>query len=328
MGDDFKKDQGVTNYEIKLEQAYHKDEFLHFSLYHKLAAQEKNRGLKKILLSLAAHEKKHYNFWSRELKMHGAMPKEPFALNIQLAIFNAARQIFGIAFVMKLLEKEEDSLLAKYEKLMRVEHKKPIKLLNMLNNEKESEYVLLSKVQRYEASLYYIKSIVFGLNDGLVEVLAVVAGLAAFAVGSSTLVAITGFIVSISGSLSMAAGAYLSSKSEKIVSTTMETSAKNEGKEAIQTDPLKEAYYTGIFYFLGTLFPIAPFAFGISGYLGIGIAMLLTAAVLILASIVISVVGNESIKKRIVEMLTISFGVAILTMIIGTLARIYLGISV
>lgn len=324
MEGDSKKEKAVTKYEIKLEQAYHKDESLHFSLYSKLAYNEKNSDLKKILRALASQEKKHRNLWSRELKKHGITPKEPFAINLQLAIFNTARQLLGIAFVMKLLEKKEDSLLAKYDKLMRKEGGRSNKLLDLLNSEKESEYVLLSKVQQYEDSLYYIKSIVFGLNDGLVEVLAVVAGLAAFAVESSTLVAITGFIVSISGSLSMAAGAYLSAKSEEIVSTTME----NGTGANVRTNPLKEAYYTGIFYFLGTIFPIAPFALGINGYLGIGIAMVLTAIVLILASIVISVVGNESVKRRIIEMLSISFGVAILTMVIGTLARMYLGISV
>ncbi len=324
MEGDSKKERAVTNYEIKLEQAYYKDEFLHFSLYCKLASKEKNNNLKKILLSLASQEKKHRNLWARELKRHGVPPKEPFALNLQITIFNTARQLLGIAFVMKLLEKKEDSLLAKYDKLMRNGRGKSNKILDLFDSEKESEYVLLSKVQQYEDSLYYIKSIVFGLNDGLVEVLAVVAGLAAFAVASSALVAITGFIVAISGSLSMAAGAYLSSKSEKIISTTM----KNGAGSKAHTSPLKEAYYTGIFYFLGTIFPIAPFALGISGYLGIGIAMLLTAIVLILASVVISVVGNESIKKRIIEMLSISFAVAILTMIIGTIARMYLGISV
>jgi len=57
---------------------------------------------------------------------------------------------------------------------------------------------------------------VYGISDGLVEVLAAVSGLSG-AISSPLFVAVGGLIVGVSGTLSMAIGAYLSTKSEKDV---------------------------------------------------------------------------------------------------------------
>ncbi len=318
----------ITAKEIKIEQAYYRNEYLHYELYLKLAASEKDRDLKKILTNLSLKELEHRNIWEKELLEHGTQPRRPLFPNLSIFIFKIIRSLFGIAFMIKLLESEEESLLHKYEALMekQVFNKNKKNLLRIINNEKKSENLLLRELHQYEQKLYYIKSIVFGLNDGLVEILAVVSGLAALAAGSSSFVAIAGLIVDVSGSLSMAAGAYLAAKSQAIVSLSMEHETGKKDEES-KTTPLREAYYTGVFYFFGALVPIAPFALGFNGYTGIGIAMVLTAIVLIIASIVISIIGEESIPRRILEMLAVSFGAAVITTIIGTLARIYFGVS-
>ena len=129
-----------------------------------------------------------------------------------------------------------------------------------------------------------------------------------------------GIIVGISGTLSMAGGAYLSSKSYNLV---------EEEKKGTSTtnSPFKDAAYTGIFYFLGSLSSIVPFAAGLSGFAGILAAIIIVSIVLILASAVIGIVSKTSIKRRSLEMLTISFGAAFVTIILGIILRSY-GIAI
>jgi VIT1/CCC1 family predicted Fe2+/Mn2+ transporter len=61
-----------------------------------------------------------------------------------------------------------------------------------------------------------IRDVIFGANDGLVSILALVAGVYG-AVTDSQLILITGIAGAIAGTISMGAGAYLSAKSEKEV---------------------------------------------------------------------------------------------------------------
>ncbi|GAI58283.1 unnamed protein product, partial [marine sediment metagenome] len=61
-----------------------------------------------------------------------------------------------------------------------------------------------------------VRDVVFGANDGLVSILALVAGIYG-AITESHLILIAGVAGAIAGAISMGAGAYLSSKSEKEV---------------------------------------------------------------------------------------------------------------
>ncbi len=61
-----------------------------------------------------------------------------------------------------------------------------------------------------------VRDVIFGANDGLVSILALVAGVYG-AVTDSKLILITGVAGAIAGTISMGAGAYLSAKSEKEV---------------------------------------------------------------------------------------------------------------
>ena len=193
------------------------------------------------------------------------------------------------------------------------------KLKTIIKDEEAGEQELQDNLNDYSEHFDYIKSIVFGLNDGLVEILAVVAGLAVVAT-SPFVVVIGGIIVGISGTLSMAGGAYLSSKSYNLVEE------EKKGTQA-SNSPFKDAAYTGIFYFLGSLSSVVPFAAGLSGFAGILTAIIIVSIVLVLASAVIGIVSKTSIKRRSLEMLTISLGAAFVTIILGIILRSY-GIAI
>jgi VIT1/CCC1 family predicted Fe2+/Mn2+ transporter len=76
-----------------------------------------------------------------------------------------------------------------------------------------------------------ISDLIFGANDGLVSILALVAGVYG-AVTDSQLILVTGIAGAIAGTISMGAGAYLSAKSEKEV-----TQKENNRKGVVVGDP-------------------------------------------------------------------------------------------
>jgi len=87
-----------------------------------------------------------------------------------------------------------------------------------------------------------VRDLIFGANDGLVSILALVAGVYG-AVTDSTLILVTGVAAAIAGTISMGAGAYLSAKSEKEV-TQRENRRKGilSGTHQQQVDSLVEMY--------------------------------------------------------------------------------------
>ena len=86
----------------------------------------------------------------------------------------------------------------------------------------------------------YLGSIVLGLNDALVELTGVLAGLT-LALQNSRIIVVSGLIIGLAASLSMAASEYLSTKAE-----------------ANGRSPGVSAFYTGIAYLITVLFLIFP----------------------------------------------------------------------
>ena len=161
-----------------------------------------------------------------------------------------------------------------------------------------------------EEKLKYVGSMVLGLNDALVELTGVLAGLT-LALQNTRLIAMAGLITGVAASMSMAASEYLSTKSE------------TNGK-----DPLRASLYTGSAYVLTVLFLIFPFLLLPDIYLALGFTVLNAIIVIFIFTFYISVVKDLSFKKRFLEMTVISLGIATLTFIIGFMIRIFLGISV
>lgn len=316
-----------SRYIIRKEKEFFKDEYTDHFVYMSLLKSEKHRGLRALLEKMAAQEQRHMMSWERLLNKRGVFPRAPMFISLRVVGFRIMRRFFGTAFMTKVLERNETNGIEEYSDAIKgdVAHSSMAKAIReILKDERGHQRELMKEIEAYEGSLEYIKSIVFGLNDGLVEILAAVAGLAALATTSSVVIA-GGIIVAVSGTLSMAGGAYLASKSQNIVSKAVERDGKMKTKTG---EPMKDAYYTGVFYFLGALVPILPFIFGAKSYLGIALAMIFDIIVLTVASIVIAVVSDTSVKRRTFEMIAISIGAALVTIVIGTIARVYFGIVV
>ncbi|MGC8710498.1 MAG: VIT1/CCC1 transporter family protein [Candidatus Micrarchaeia archaeon] len=307
---------------LKLEGFFFRNELVDYTVYSKLASSIKDQKIKRLLSGLATTERGHKEIWNKLIEKDGQAPQRQRPMGLKVVLFLIARRLFGITFMIKLLERNEEAGLSIYMSAVhnRSFYAKNKKYLErIIKDEREHEVKLQNELQLRSKGLGYIESIVFGLNDGLVEVLAAIAGLAAF-VHTPLVVVISGIIIAISGTLSMTGGAYLSSKSEKIVGNALKGNKANR-------EPKASAYYTGSYYFIGALVPIMPFALGMSGFIGIALAALLTIIALSIASAIIAVIGGTSIKKRILEMVAISIGAVIVTTVIGVIARSYIGLT-
>ena len=174
--------------------------------------------------------------------------------------------------------------------------------------EKEHEQALLGMLD--EERLQYVGSMVLGLNDALVELTGSLAGFA-FALQNTRLIALSGLIVGVSATFSMASSEFLA--------------ARSEGR----SDALKSCSYTGIAYLVTVIFLILPYLlFETAQFLPALVCMLLIV-VLIIAGFTYytSVAQDQPFKSRFAEMAGISIGVAVLSFIVGILAKKFLGVD-
>ncbi|MFC1598080.1 VIT1/CCC1 transporter family protein [Patescibacteria group bacterium] len=80
-----------------------------------------------------------------------------------------------------------------------------------------------------------LREVIFGLEDGIVSTLGAITGIAG-GIQDSDVVILAGFVIIVVESMSMAAGTFLSSKSEAEVNQRM----LNEEREEIEKEPAKE----------------------------------------------------------------------------------------
>lgn len=292
-------------------QKLYDNETLHKALYKKMAANERNGGLKKILNQLADMEAYHEELWGKALRLNGVDPN-PRNMEFEIGLLMALRRVWGTALTVKLMEYFEEGIEDRLNRLisetkLKGEEARIVNRIQYDTHMKERE--LEDAVVGYGRIFSNIRDVVFGMNDGLVELLAVVVGLAA-AVNTPEIVLLGGIITAAAGTLSMAGGAYLSTEYEEKIESRDSNGA-----------PLKSAFYVGVMYFIGTLFPLAPFAVGLSGMVGIAVAIIISAVVLTVVSVLIAVASGTSITGRVSKTLLISLGIDAITIIIGLYAK-------
>lgn len=267
-------------------------------IYHEIAVFAKGDENKRTLERLADEEKAHYEIW----KKYTGIEMKPQKGKILKYKFIA--RVFGFTFAVKLMERGEKIAQKEYELLLKeVEESAFIR-----SQEEEHEASLLGMLD--EELLQYVGSMVLGMNDALVELTGSLAGFT-FAMQNTRLVALSGLILGISATFSMAASEFLS--------------ARSEGRD----DAMKSCMYTGIAYLVTVVLLIAPYLiFRSEMYITALVCMLITV-ILIIAGFTyyISVAKDEKFKPRFLEMSLISIGVAIISFGVGILAKKFLGID-
>ena len=267
-------------------------------IYEKIAAFAKGEENKQTLLRLAREEKAHCQIWERYTGIRMRPQKWKVAKYVLLA------WVLGFTFAVKLMERGEENAQSDYALLAdEVEES-----IHIRQQEEEHEKALLAMLD--EERLQYVGSMVLGLNDALVELTGSLAGFA-FALQNTRLIALSGLIVGISATFSMASSEFLA--------------ARSEGRD----DALKSCSYTGVAYLLTVVALIAPYLlFPAEQYLPALLCML-GVVILIIAgfSYYTSVAQDQPFQSRFLEMALISIGVAVVSFVVGILAKRFLGVD-
>ena len=250
-----------------------------------------------VLARISAEEKKHAAIWR---KYTGETPKPGALLVLWYRILAV---VFGITFVINMMEQGEEGAQETYQS---ISDEVP-EALAIYKEEQEHEAALIELID--EERLRYISSMVLGLNDALVELTGALAGFT-FALGSTTVVAMAGFITGSAATLSMAASEYLAKKNDP-----------NE------PHPLKASIYTGIAYMIVVTMLLIPYCVFASPVIALAFCLLNAAIVIFVFTFYVSVVRKEPFKPAFIEMISISFGVAGLSFLIGWSAKTLLGIE-
>ena len=153
-----------------------------------------------------------------------------------------------------------------------------------------------------DGKIVYTGAIVLGLNDALVELSGALVGLA-IALDNSKLIATVGLITGVAAALSMAASEYLSAKEDK------------------RKKPLTAAAYTGMAYITAVLLLVAPYFIISNIYLATAIMFCLVVIIIAVYTKYDSIIHKESFKKKFLEMLAISLGVAVISFLFGLLVK-------
>ncbi|WP_321530179.1 VIT1/CCC1 transporter family protein [uncultured Desulfuromonas sp.] len=285
----------TRNYLISLQ----KNEITEYHIYTKLAKSIRSKDNAVILQRVGNEERRHYEIWKNHTKTDVAPDR------VKVWLYYLISLIFGFTFGMKLMERGEVGAQTNY-KLLSEEFPEAAQIAA---EEKEHEMELLALLD--EERLHYTGSIVLGLNDALVELTGVLAGLT-LALQNTRLIALAGLITGIAASLSMACSEYLSMKN-------------SNGEEK---HPVKGAAYTGIAYVSTVFLLILPFL--VFEHYFVCLFFSLVAAVAIIAGFnyYISIAEDLTFKDRFREMAVLSLGVAGLSFLIGYVVRVFLGVDI
>ena len=267
-------------------------------IYKNIASFAKGKENRRTLMRLAKEERAHCEIW----KKYTGEQMQPNKRKI--LFYTLIARILGFTFAVKLMERGEGNAQAEYA-LLAEEVEESIVIRQQ---EEEHEQALLGMLD--EERLQYVGSMVLGLNDALVELTGSLAGFA-FALQNTRLIALSGLIVGISATFSMASSEFLA--------------ARSEGR----TDALKSCSYTGVAYLLTVVALIAPYLLLPAGAFIPALVLMLGVVIAIIAGFTYytSVAQDQPFKVRFLEMATISISVAVVSFLVGVLAKQVLGVD-
>jgi VIT1/CCC1 family predicted Fe2+/Mn2+ transporter len=342
----------------------YKEELFDSHVYYELYKVEKDRNMKAYLKKMSEMEKKHSEIWKEIAEKRGIKieTKLSFSDNLKIKAYKLIRRVLGLQLTIKLLEGGEETDIEKYYELSKsyeLDEDERRKMRELSVDEAVHEE-LLNTIRAKD-----VGDFVYGISDGLVEVLAATSGISG-AIQNPLVVAISGLIVGISGMLSMSIGAYLSTKSSKEINESKrrkielqklvdreEVSKKLaailtelgiKGNIAtkispqlvdvaedivapkVEENPKTSALITGISYIVGAIVPILPYFFSLSGLTGLLVSYIISALAIFTVGSIIGLLSEVKPWKKGLEMMGLGISAAVATHLIGVLASHFLTI--
>lgn len=268
-------------------------------IYEKISKFAKGNENKETLKRLASEEKAHYEIWKKYTNIE--MKPNKF----KVFKYTLIARILGFTFAVKLMEMGEEAAQDKYELL----ESEVSESAFIRKQEEEHEAALLEMLD--EERLQYVGSMVLGMNDALVELTGSLAGFT-FAMQNTRLIALSGLIIGISATFSMASSEFLA--------------ARSEGR----SDAFKSCTYTGIAYLITVVLLILPYLVLENSQFMAALIIMLAIVILIIAGFTyyISVAQGQKFRPRFLEMSAISVTVAVLSFFVGIAAKYFLGVEI
>lgn len=288
----------ISKKALEIIKRMQQNELTESTVYKKIAKFAKGEENKKVLLRLSNEERAHYEIWEK----YTGIEMKPNKLKVLK--YELLARIFGFTFAVKLMESGEEKAQQEYDLLSsEVEESVEIKA-----QEEEHEEALLNMLD--EERLQYVGSMVLGMNDALVELTGSLAGFT-FAMQNTKLIALSGLIIGISATFSMASSEFLS--------------ARSVGR----SDAMKSCFYTGVAYLITVILLIAPYLILDNAQFMVALLFMILTVILIIAGFTyyISVAQDHKFSPRFLEMTVISVSVAVLSFFVGIAAKYFLGVE-
>jgi len=279
-------------------KAMQKGEITEHFVYMNIARKMKNPENRKILETIAAQEKAHYEIWTRHL----GEPARPNRFKVGWYTFLA--RTLGYTFALKIMEKGEDRAKIAYDEIAKYIPEAAV----IAREEDAHENELINMLD--EERLNYVGSMVLGLNDALVELTGALAGLTLALSSRPEIISLSGLVTGIAASFSMAASEYLSAKADN------------------QPNALKSAVYTGVAYIITVAILIAPYLLLDSPFAALAVMLASVVVIIFAFNFYISVAKDYNFKQRFFSMAAISLGVAAFSFGIGYVVKLFLGVDV
>jgi vacuolar iron transporter family protein len=228
--------------------------------YRHLADRERDVRRKEILMRLVDQEEKHAGRWAERIK--AATGRDPDRREVERGL-SWFQRISDPNVVLHRLEQEENRAEAEYASLMarlsdpadrkiaqeaaldERDHAVVLRTLagGAIPTPRSTLDMILRRERWHVRGTGWIGDAIYGVNDGLGAVFGIVSGMAGYTGGSEVVLA-AGLAGTMASALSMGAGAYLASKSEREV---YESEVSRERTE-IEEDPHEEVLELELFY--------------------------------------------------------------------------------
>ena len=301
------------------------DELADLRLYEALRIRAKG-DLAETLDAFILTEKRHATFWRDTFDLKETEPD--WQGRIRNCILKLSIRLIGQRIAFLVLEAVEVHGIKKYLALWQRVKEPKIRegLRAILTDEFLHEDEAITGIKGRSINPDVIRNTFLGFNDGSVEILGAVSGFVA-AFPSPKLVFIAGLTDSAAGSLSMAAGAFLSTHSERELRQNDQEKKLFLGQEIATEEhhpsPLSAAALVGSAYLIGALVPVAPFFFGAKSA---SWSILLSGILILFVSATLAFLSGMNLRRRVGLNVAVIICTVTVSYLVGRFAEALFGI--
>ena len=189
-------------------------ELYSFMAHHKA----KDKKAKEIFMEISRMESGHAEIWNAVAEhLGGKKFRGGLSLSLKKLRVKLLSLIMPLTFMMYYLELDERSAIIEYSRILRYFKDYPefySKIVGVIKDEIGHELRMFDMLLGTGTRVGRIKEAIYGMTDSLVEILALVIGLAGV-IREPLLVGLAGFISAIGGTFSMTSGSFLAARSER-----------------------------------------------------------------------------------------------------------------